>query len=148
MASVSGVKRPNRVRLPFEEQEWNLRPLLFGIPSGETDGFSSLSLGEDVPTGRCSFVENDFSCNVGLVEASGAPATDESEEWGVLVLSGARYVFSHLNIPHKTLIVHQLEGCLDEEDTLPIAHASAMCLLTLLGVDATQVKTEGWHLET
>jgi hypothetical protein len=72
---------------------------------------------------------------------------DDSKGWGVLVLSGARYVFSHLKIAHKTLIVHQLEACLDEENTLAIANASAMCLLTLLGEDASQVETEGWYQE-
>jgi hypothetical protein len=107
----------------------------------------SLSLGEDVPAGRCSFIENDFSCNVRLIGTTDAPVADDSKGWVVLVLSGARYVFSYLKIPHKTLIVHQLKGCLDVENTLPIADASAMCLLTLLGMDASQVHTEGWRQE-
>jgi len=104
-----------------------------------------LSLGEDLPIGKCSFIKSDFSCNVNLVGASQAPASNDSTSWGVVVLSGARFAFGLLKIPHKALIVHQLEGSLDEEDTSPIAYASSMCILTLLGKDASQVKAEGWQ---
>jgi hypothetical protein len=101
-----------------------------------------LSLGEDMPSGRCSFIKNEYSCNVKGVKIA---ANDDPKSWGLLVLSGARCAFALSKTPHKALVVHKLEGFLHEEDVLAITTASAMCVLTLLGKDASQVNTEGWQ---
>jgi hypothetical protein len=102
----------------------------------------ALSLGADLPAGRASFIRNEFPCDVkGLSQV----ARDDSRNWGFVILSGARYVFSALKVPHKEILVHSLEGCLDEEDTSGISHASAICLFTLLQADASKIETGHWQ---
>jgi hypothetical protein len=102
----------------------------------------ALSLGADLPAGRASFISKEFPCDVkGLSQV----ASDDSKNWGFVILSGARYVFSALKVPHKEIVVHSLEGFLDEEDTSGISHASAICLLTLLKADASKVEMGHWQ---
>jgi len=104
----------------------------------------SLSLGDDLPDRHCSNIQNDFHCNIrGLSQAA---AEYGSTQWGIGILSGARYAFGTLGIPHKSLVVHRLEGCLDEEDIVGISYASALCLFYILGSDSYQLKLNGWEI--
>jgi hypothetical protein len=102
----------------------------------------ALSLGADLPAGKASFIKKEFPCDIkGLSQV----ASDDSKNWGFVIMSGARYVFSALQVPHKEIVVHSLEGCLDEEDTSGIAHASAICLFMLLKADASKIETGHWQ---
>lgn len=101
-----------------------------------------LSLGADLPAGKASFIKNEFPCDIkGLSQV----ASDDSKNWRFVILSGARYVFSALRVPHKEIVVHSLEGCLDEVDTSGISHAAAICLLTLLKADDSKIEMGHWQ---
>jgi hypothetical protein len=102
----------------------------------------SLSVGPDLPAGRASSLKSEFHCDVrGLSQV----ASNDSKNWGFVILSGARYVFSSLKVPHKEITVHSLEGCLDEKDPSGISHAAAICLLALLKADASEIETGDWQ---
>lgn len=103
----------------------------------------SLSLGEDLPAGQCSYIKGNFLCNV--KNKSGVAPTDESIGWGIAVLSGARYAFRIMNSVHKELIIHSVEGVMGEEDVEGLSSASAIVIVSLLGGDIASVATGEWR---
>jgi hypothetical protein len=103
----------------------------------------SLSLGESLPIGQCSYIKGEFVCNVTHNIAS--PTKYDSREWGITILSGAPYAFRMMNSVHKEIIVHELKGLIDESDIEGISIASAIAIVELLGGSAQEVATGEWR---